>query len=71
VNADMTFGSRGLKGAMKAADRSGTRFAAIIGTAERNAGTVSLKDLKNGDQQDVAASSATLWLKEKLLGEQA
>jgi len=71
VNADMTFGSRGLKGAMKAADRSGARFAVIIGTAERNAGTVSLKDLKNGDQQDVAATSATDWLKERLLGEQA
>src|SRR6185437_9447579 len=70
VNADMTFGSRGLKGAMKAADRSGARFAAIIGAEERNAGTVSLKDLKNGDQQDVPATSATDWLKEKLLGEQ-
>jgi histidyl-tRNA synthetase len=72
VNADMTFGSRGLKGAMKAADRSGARFAVIIGTAERNAGTVSLKDLQNGDQQDVAAASATDWLRDKLsLGEQA
>jgi histidyl-tRNA synthetase len=72
VNADMTFGSRGLKGAMKAADRSGARFAVIIGTAERNAGTVSLKDLQNGDQQDVAATSATDWLCDKLgLGEQA
>ena len=71
VNADMAFGSRGLKGAMKAADRSGARFAVIIGTAERNSGTVSLKDLTNGDQQDVAATSAVDWLKEKLLGEQA
>ena len=66
VNADMTFGSRGLKGAMKAADRSGARFAVIIGTAERKAGTVSLKDLQNGDQQDVAATAATEWLVQKL-----
>jgi histidyl-tRNA synthetase len=65
VNADMTFGSRGLKGAMKAADRSGARFAALIGTEERNAGTVSLKDLENGDQQVVPVTAATDWLIDK------
>ena len=66
VRADMTFGSRGLKGAMKAADRSGARFAVIIGAEERNAGTVRLKDLSSGDQQDVPATSATDWLLSKL-----
>jgi histidyl-tRNA synthetase len=72
VRADMAFGSRGLKGAMKAADRSGARFAAIIGAEERNAGTVRLRDLENGDQQDVAATSATDWLLGQLgLGQQA
>jgi histidyl-tRNA synthetase len=72
VRADMAFGSRGLKGAMKAADRSGARFAAIIGAEERNAGTVRLRDLENGDQQDVAATSASDWLLGKLgLGQQA
>ncbi len=40
VRADMTFGSRGLKGAMKAADRSGARFAVLIGAEERKAATV-------------------------------
>ncbi len=39
VRADMSFGGRGLKGAMKAADRSGARFAVLIGADERNAGT--------------------------------
>jgi histidyl-tRNA synthetase len=72
VRADMTFGSRGLKGAMKAADRSGARFAVIIGPAERDAGLVQIKDLTSGDQEHVAATSATDWLKSKLgLGEQA
>jgi histidyl-tRNA synthetase len=66
IRADMSFGSRGLKGAMKAADRSGARFAVIIGAEEKNAGTVRLKDLENGDQQDVAVTSATDWLLEKL-----
>ena len=71
VRADMAFGSRGMKGAMKAADRSGARFAVIIGAEERNAGTVRVKDLEIGDQQDVAATSAADWLVRKLAGEEA
>ncbi|HEY0933523.1 MAG TPA: His/Gly/Thr/Pro-type tRNA ligase C-terminal domain-containing protein, partial [Trebonia sp.] len=70
VRADMAFGSRGMKGAMKAADRSGARFAVIIGAEERNAGTVRIKDLKIGDQQDVTATSAADWLTGKLAGEE-
>jgi histidyl-tRNA synthetase len=66
VNADMAFGARGLKGALRAADRSGAAFAVLIGAEERRAGTVSIKDLKTGDQQDVAATQATDWLIERL-----
>jgi histidyl-tRNA synthetase len=66
LRADMAFGTRGLKGAMKAADRSGADFAVLIGADERSNGTVRLKDLKTGDQQDVAATSATDWLLERL-----
>jgi histidyl-tRNA synthetase len=66
VRADMAFGGRGLKGAMKAADRSGARFAVIIGAEEREAATVAIKDLENGDQQNVAATEATDWLLAKL-----
>ncbi len=51
---------------MKAADRSGADFAALIGAEERSNGTVRLKDLKTGDQQDVAATSAADWLLERL-----
>jgi histidyl-tRNA synthetase len=70
VRADMTFGSRGLKGAMKAADRSGARFAVIIGAEERQAGTVAIKDLENGDQENVAATAAADALVLKLAGEE-
>jgi histidyl-tRNA synthetase len=66
VNADMAFGARGLKGALRAADRSGAAFAVLIGAEERNNGTVRIKDLTTGDQQDVAATSATDWLLERL-----
>jgi histidyl-tRNA synthetase len=70
VRADMIFGRRGIKGAMKAADRSGARFAVLIGAEERKAATVAIKDLKNGDQQYVAATAATNWLLDKLSGEE-
>jgi histidyl-tRNA synthetase len=72
VHADMAFGSRGLKGAMKAADRSGARFAVLIGAEEKRNATVRIKDLKDGDQQDVEATSATDWLRNALAhGQQA
>src|SRR3984885_8562519 len=70
VHADMIFGHRGLKGAMKAAARAGARFAVLIGPAERDAGLVQIKDLENGDQEHVAATSATDWLLGKLAGEE-
>jgi histidyl-tRNA synthetase len=66
VSADMAFGARGLKGALRAADRSGAAFAALIGAEERHNGTVRIKDLATGDQQDVPATSAADWLIERL-----
>jgi histidyl-tRNA synthetase len=68
VRADMAFGTRGLKGAMKAADRSGADYAVLIGDQERHHGTVRIKDLKDGDQHDVPASEAAAWLTGRLGG---
>ena len=51
----MAYGSRGLKGAMKAADRSGARWAIIMGEKELAEGRVSVKDLENGSQLSIAA----------------
>ena len=50
---DMAYGSRGLKGAMKAADRSGARWAIIVGEKELAEGRVQIKDMTNGDQRSV------------------
>jgi histidyl-tRNA synthetase len=66
VRADMAFGGRGLKGAMKAADRSGAAFAALIGAEERRNETVRIRDLKTGDQHDVAVADTTGWLLRRL-----
>ena len=66
VRADMSFGTRGLKGAMKAADRSGATFAVLIGDQERSHGTVRMRDLVDGEQYDVPATGAAAWLIERL-----
>ena len=62
ISADMAFGGRGLKGAMKAADRSGARWAAIIGDDEAAAGTVQLKDLGSGEQQEINSDQVSTFL---------
>ncbi|MBP2368719.1 histidine--tRNA ligase [Pseudonocardia parietis] len=53
VRVDLSYGGRGLKGAMKSADRSGARFALVLGDRDIDAGSIGLKDLVSGEQQDV------------------
>jgi histidyl-tRNA synthetase len=58
VSADMAYGSRGLKGAMKAADRSGAPIVLIIGEDEVAASTVQVKEMATGEQIAVARAEA-------------
>lgn len=53
VATDLSFGGRGVKGAMKSADRSGADYAVILGDRDLEAGVVQLKDLRTGDQSAV------------------
>ncbi|OZD66715.1 histidine--tRNA ligase [Rhodococcus sp. 05-340-1] len=53
IAVDMAYGNRGIKGAMKAADRSGARFALVLGDQELAAESVLMKDLSNGEQETV------------------
>ncbi|OBI11203.1 histidine--tRNA ligase [Mycobacterium sp. E2327] len=57
VRVDLAYGDRGLKGAMRAADRSGARIALVLGERDLEAGTVGVKDLASGDQVSVATDS--------------
>ncbi len=54
VRVDLAYGDRGLKGAMRAADRSGASIALVAGDRDLEAGTVGVKSLTTGDQVDVA-----------------
>jgi histidyl-tRNA synthetase len=66
IAADMSYGGRGLKGAMKAADRSGAAFAVILGERDIAAGSVQVKDLAGGDQVAVPRAQVVETLKERL-----
>lgn len=53
VRVDLAYGDRGLKGAMRAADRSGAVIALVAGDRDLEAGTIGMKDLATGEQVDV------------------
>ncbi|MDI3315147.1 MAG: histidine--tRNA ligase [Mycobacterium sp.] len=57
VRVDLAYGDRGLKGAMRAADRSGARLALLAGDRDIEAGSIGVKDLSTGQQVDVAMDS--------------
>ncbi|MGW1195917.1 histidine--tRNA ligase [Streptomyces sp. NPDC002536] len=54
VATDFAFGGKGLKNAMKSANRSGARFALVAGERDLAEGVVQLKDLESGEQRPVA-----------------
>jgi histidyl-tRNA synthetase len=54
VVTQLAFDSRSVKAAMKNADRSGAKFAVLIGEDEISTGTAQLKNLENGEQVSVA-----------------
>ena len=53
VRVDMSYGDRGVKGAMRAADRSGASIALVAGDRDIDAGTIGVKNLSTGEQVDV------------------
>lgn len=67
VATDLAFGVKGIKNAMKSADRSGARFALVAGDRDLAAGVVQLKDMTTGEQVPVALEALVSTLKEKQL----
>ncbi|WP_328918060.1 MULTISPECIES: histidine--tRNA ligase [unclassified Streptomyces] len=67
VAADFAFGGKGMKNAMKSANRSGARFALVAGERDLAEGVVQLKDLETGDQGPVALDEIVTTVKERLV----
>jgi histidyl-tRNA synthetase len=66
VRVDLAYGDRGLKGAMRAADRSGARIALVAGDRDLETGTVGVKDLTTGDQVSVPLDSVVVEVMSRL-----
>ncbi len=58
--AERAYGNRSMKSQFKTADRSGARFALVIGDREAADGTITIRDLRGGGEQVVVARDALL-----------
>ncbi|MET9855127.1 histidine--tRNA ligase [Streptomyces sp. NPDC006450] len=66
VAADISYGGKGLKGAMKDANRSGARFAVVAGDRDLEEGVVQLKDMQSGEQTPVAVADVVATVRARL-----
>ncbi|MBT2471653.1 histidine--tRNA ligase [Streptomyces sp. ISL-66] len=66
VAADISYGGKGLKGAMKDANRSGARFAVVAGDRDLEEGVVQLKDMESGEQAPVALADVVATVRARL-----
>jgi len=69
IRADLVFGDRSMKGALRAANRTGAQYALIIGDEEFKAGTVQLKDMATSEQVVVAISDVVASV-QRMMGSQ-
>lgn len=53
IAADFAYGGKGMKNAMKSANRSGACYALVLGERDLAEGVVQLKDLESGEQMSV------------------
>ena len=67
VAADFAYGGKGMKNAMKSANRSGARFALVAGERDLAEGVVQLKDLESGEQGPVALADLVAAVKARLV----
>ncbi|MER5908432.1 histidine--tRNA ligase [Streptomyces mirabilis] len=66
VAADFSYGAKGLKGAMKNANRSGARYAIVAGERDLAEGVVQLKDMESGEQVAVGVNEIVAELETRL-----
>jgi histidyl-tRNA synthetase len=62
LRTDQGFGERGLKGAMKAADRSGAPLVVVLGERDLEAGVAQVKSMDTGDQVPVPLGELATYL---------
>ena len=68
VRVDMAYGDRGLKGAMKGADRSGASLAVVLGERDLTDDSAQVKDLSTGTQVAVPLGDLVAHLVDRTKG---
>lgn len=53
LTVDISFGERGLKGAMKSADKRGARFVVVVGDDDLSSGEVKIKEMSTGESTTI------------------
>jgi histidyl-tRNA synthetase len=66
IATDFAYGGKGLKGAMKNANRSGARYAIVAGERDLAEGVVQLKDMESGEQAPVGLNEIVAELETRL-----
>ena len=66
IGCDRSFDSRSMKAQLKSADRAGVRLALLVGEREVSAGTVTLRDLSTGEQEEIAREDVVKLVEERL-----
>ncbi|UFJ38991.1 histidine--tRNA ligase [Brevibacillus humidisoli] len=71
LSAEMDYLERKMKGQLKAADRLAAGYTVIIGESELEKGTVVLKEMASGEQQEVAQQDLAATLVAKIQGKES
>ena len=66
IATDRAFDNRSMKAQFKAADRSGARLAVVVGEREAAEDTVTIRDLRGGDQQTVGRADVVEHVRKRL-----
>jgi histidyl-tRNA synthetase len=66
IPAAAAFEDRPLKAQLKMADRAGARFAAIIGDQEVADNSVTIRDLRDGQQREVTRGEVGAWISQRI-----
>lgn len=67
ISVDIAYGRRALKGAMKAAARSGAQFVIIVGDEDEAMNSVQIKDMNTSTQEQVRVDQAVAFLRSALV----
>jgi histidyl-tRNA synthetase len=66
IATDVSYGDRGMKGAMKGADRSGARITLVVGDRDLTAGVAQAKDMASGEQEPLSLQDIVESIRKRL-----